>query len=156
MQTFKRSLTPLDWPRFQFYARRMKHLSFEQSKSFKIFSQNHELNSSIFQAIESWLELDYCDSPLLPKLGALMCKESFNAFPLSHMCMFLGPCLTELSLVVPDFTFGLEIFLAAVKSRCVSLSTLRIEDNEYTVCRMFAPAMSDIVCNLPCLREGLF
>ena len=146
MQTFKRSLTPLDWPRFQFYASRMKHL----------LTYSCKLSLSTFRAIDNSLDLGHSHRPLLPNLRELTYGGFTIGDSLHDTCMFLSPHLSKLSLSITPYIIGLKTFLSAVESRCPSLSNLRIEVGGHfaeSVSEEGARAVSNFICGLSGLQE---
>ena len=148
-QTFKRPLTPSDWPRFQFYARRMNHLSFELW-SHRVFG-TRELSTNVLSAINSSLNLGHCHRSVFQNLKKLTCDVL--GIPLREMRIFLSPRLTSLFLSISNSTVGLETFLTAVQAASPFLRVVSINGNRYS--EKVRTAVSSLICGLPCLEVVL-
>ncbi|KIM80377.1 hypothetical protein PILCRDRAFT_9571 [Piloderma croceum F 1598] len=148
--TFKRPLTPSDWARFQLYAKRMEHLSFDWSSNNMAIFGVRELSPSVFRAIESSLDLGHFEPPLLRNLSELTFNQDFGGVSLRDVCVFLGPPLKTLRLTIPSSLDGLEIFAAALKARCLAIEHLYISSHDRSgrVNRI----VSDLFCSLSSLR----
>ncbi|KIM73273.1 hypothetical protein PILCRDRAFT_15370 [Piloderma croceum F 1598] len=142
--TFKQPLTPSDWTGFQFYAKRMVHLSFGHY-DWSVFG-GQELSSSVFRAIESSLNLGHCDRPLLQNLSGLSFNQGFGGVSLRDICVFLGPRLKTLHLTISGSFDGLEVFAIAVKARCPTIEHLYISSHERS--KRANSFLLDLICSL--------
>ncbi|KIM74521.1 hypothetical protein PILCRDRAFT_14411 [Piloderma croceum F 1598] len=148
--TFKRPLTPSDWVRFQLYAKRMEHLSFNQLPTiFSIFSIE-ELSPSVFPAIKSSLDLGHFNRPLLQNLSELSFRQYSGGVSLRDVWVFLGPRLKTLHLSSFSCFEDLETFAIALKARCPAVEHLYISSGDLSM--RTKSCMSDLICSLSSLR----
>src|ERR1700733_5847523 len=127
----------------------MEHLSFNCSSN--NFGGAGDLSPSVFRAIESSLDLGHFNRPLLQNLSELSFNQDFCEVSLRDVCVFLGPRLKTLRLTTSSSLDGLEIFVTALKARCLAIEHLYISNQDRS--RRVNRFVSDLICSLSSLRN---